>query len=108
MDLDAFLSPGLYPVFLADGEEKKEPWAHFLRRSGRRGSWLAKNSVNSSETLLISMQFPGYALESDGSLIYHPQTKATVVLAGRVKACRLHIGGEFYVLSFESLVRVLE
>lgn len=126
MDLTAFLAPGVYPVFLADCVSDGEPWGHVLCRPGRRLSWLAQESAETGQRLLLTLKIPGYFLDCDGSLrnsggspdisesvdeprssVPAPQTEAVVVISGQVRRCRLSPAGNF-VLRLADLMRLLD
>jgi hypothetical protein len=106
MDLAAFLTPGVHPVFLDDDPDKKEPWGHVVFRPGRPVSWVARDAQAPDASVAVTLSLPGWRLAPDGSLDPDGDDIADVSLLVRIGACRSVEG--FHVLRFKSLTRLLD
>jgi hypothetical protein len=106
MDLAAFLTPGVHPVFLDGDPDGKEPWGHVVYRPGRPVSWLARSYQSPDASVAVRLTLPGWSLCPDGSFFPLFEGKACVSLLVRVGACRPASG--LHVLRFKSVVRLLD
>ena len=106
MDLAAFLTPGVHPVFLDDDPDPKEPWGHVVYRPGRPVSWLARSYQRPDASIAVRLSLPGWRLGPDGSLDQDFAYRADVSLLVRIGACR-HLDG-LHVLRFKSMIRLLD
>jgi hypothetical protein len=106
MDFGAFLGPGLYPVFLSDGQPgKTEPWGHLLCRAGRPSAWLSKFPPASGQSLYMRLDLAGYREDSEGSLIPSLDQTVPLFLCGEVAAFRPIPQKGLFLLRFDSLIR---
>jgi hypothetical protein len=106
MDLAAFLTPGVHPVFLDDDLDRKEPWGHVVCRPGRPVSWLARAAQSPDASVAVKLSLPGWRLAPDGSLDPDGEDRADVSLLVHLGACRSVEG--VHVLRFKSLTRLLD
>ncbi|MDR1656912.1 MAG: hypothetical protein LBT47_05070 [Deltaproteobacteria bacterium] len=106
MDLCAFLTPGVYPVFFRDDPDQERPWAHIISRPGRRISWLTSEAGCPGADVVVRLSLPGYRLEPDGSLASEDGKSAPIVLFGKIKASRPL--AEHHVLRFATMIRILD
>lgn len=106
MDLSAFLTPGVHPVFLDDDPDRKEPWGHVIHRPGRPVSWLAKDAQSPDASVAVTLALPGWRLGPDGSLGKESGDRAVVSLLVRIGACRQM--DDVHVLRFKSMTRLID
>jgi hypothetical protein len=102
------LEPGLHPLYLGDPFRPERLWGHALSRPDRPASFLSFRLPEAGSRPLLSLELPGFRLLPDGSVASAPGGRALIRLLGEVARSRALFGGEFFLLRFRSLVRVLD
>lgn len=116
MDLGAFLRPGdVFSAYLAPAEKppnradgpKPTPVKGRLFERRGRPLWVSPVQIPVGSELVVTVELPGYDLADDGALNpAGPETRATVILLGRVRGCRLFPARRQYVLRLLLLGRI--
>jgi hypothetical protein len=108
MVLEAFLEPGLYPVYLMDPGNRERLWGHIYYRVGRPLSWLAQCAAQAGSLHSLSLELPGFRILPDGTLLKASEELASVNLIGVVAASRPFRNKNVFVLRFRSMLRLMD